>query len=99
MWSTVNFNIEHALDCRFGDLIVAGIMRFVMLLMTLLLWFGHLLCVMDLMANLMYVLIADLCVYGVWQLQTDALFDIRVVDTDVQSYCLPVLYCVTHSRG
>jgi len=32
-------------------------------------------------------LIADLCVCGVWGPQTEALFDIRVVDTDAQSYC------------
>jgi len=30
-------------------------------------------------------LIADLCVHGVWESQTKALFDIRVVDTDAQS--------------
>ena len=32
-------------------------------------------------------LIADLCVRGVWEPQTEALFDIRVVDTDARSYC------------
>ena len=31
-------------------------------------------------------LIADLVVRGVWQPHTEALFDIRVVDTDAQSY-------------
>ena len=31
-------------------------------------------------------LIADLCVHGVWEPQTEALFDIRVVDTDARSY-------------
>jgi len=31
-------------------------------------------------------LIADLCVCGVWQPQTEALFDIRVVNTDARSY-------------
>ena len=31
-------------------------------------------------------LVADLCVRGVWEPQTEALFDIRVVDTDAQSY-------------
>ena len=31
-------------------------------------------------------LIADLCVRGVWEPQTKALFDIRVVDTDAWSY-------------
>ena len=30
-------------------------------------------------------LIADLCVRGVWQPQCDALFDIRVIDTDARS--------------
>ena len=32
------------------------------------------------------VLIADLCVRGVWLLQAEALFDIRIIDTDAQSY-------------
>ena len=31
-------------------------------------------------------LIADLCVCGAWLPQAEALFDIRVVDTDFQSY-------------
>ena len=31
-------------------------------------------------------LIADLCVWGVWETQTEALFDIKVVDTDAWSY-------------
>ena len=31
-------------------------------------------------------LIVDLCVYGVWEPQIEALFDIRVVDIDAQSY-------------
>jgi len=33
------------------------------------------------------LLVTDLCVRGVWQPQTKALFDIRVVDTDTWSYC------------
>ena len=32
------------------------------------------------------VLIADLCVQGVWLPQAEALFDIRIIDTDAQSY-------------
>ena len=32
------------------------------------------------------VLIADLCVRGVWLPQAEALFDIRIIDTDAQSY-------------
>ena len=36
------------------------------------------------------VLIADLCVWGVWLLQAEALFDVCVIDTDAQSYlCQP----------
>ena len=31
-------------------------------------------------------LIADLCVCGVWEPQTEALFDIRIFDTDAWSY-------------
>jgi len=31
-------------------------------------------------------LIADLCARGTWEPQTEILFDIRVVDTDAQSY-------------
>ena len=36
-------------------------------------------------------LIADLSVRGVWMLQAETLFDVRVVDTDAQSYhnCMP----------
>ena len=32
-------------------------------------------------------LIADLSVHGVWEPQTEALFDIQVVDIDAWSYC------------
>ena len=32
-------------------------------------------------------LVADLSVRGVWTAQSEALFDIRIVDTDAQSYC------------
>ena len=32
------------------------------------------------------VLIADICVWGVWLPQAEVLFDVRVIDTDVQSY-------------
>ena len=32
------------------------------------------------------VLIADLCVQGVWLPQAKALFDIHIIDTDAQSY-------------
>ena len=33
-------------------------------------------------------LITDLCVRGVWEPQIETFFDIRVVDTDVRSYCV-----------
>ena len=32
-------------------------------------------------------LVADLAIRGVWLPQSGALFDIRVIDTDAQSYC------------
>ena len=32
------------------------------------------------------VLVADLCIRGVWLPQAEALFDIRIIDTDAQSY-------------
>ena len=32
-------------------------------------------------------LVADLSVCGVWVPQFEALFDIRIIDTDAQSYC------------
>ena len=32
-------------------------------------------------------LVADLSVRGVWTPQSDALFDVRIVDTDAQTYC------------
>jgi len=46
-------------------------------------------------------LIADLCVRGVWQPQTKALFDIRVIDTDALSYsaCTPLtLLCLAEAE-
>jgi len=39
-------------------------------------------------------LIANLCVHGVWQPQTEALFDIRVVDIDAWSYSACALLAV-----
>ena len=32
------------------------------------------------------VLVADLCIRGVWLPQAEALFEIRIIDTDAQSY-------------
>ena len=39
---------------------------------------------MDLLV--LILLIVDLCVHGIWESYTEALFNIRVVDTDVRSY-------------
>ena len=38
-------------------------------------------------------LIADLSIRGVWQPQTAALLDVRVVDTDAQSYASRTVLC------
>lgn len=45
-------------------------------------------------------LIADLGIRGVWQLQSEALFDIRVTDTDAQSptLCLCHVYFCSRSE-
>ena len=39
-------------------------------------------------------LIADLCVHGVWEIQTEVLFDIRVVVTDASHimFTAPVMF-------
>ena len=63
-------------------------------LVVLLLWLlRNLLCACDASASA-NTLIADLRVCVVWQPQTEALFDIRVVDTDARSYCgrTPVMF-------
>ena len=44
-------------------------------------------------SNQSKVLIADLCVYDVWQSQSKVLLDIRFDDTDVESYCV----CTPHA--
>ena len=45
-------------------------------------------------------LIDHLCVGVVWEPQTEALFDIRVVDANVRSYraCTPHVLCTTDSE-
>ena len=43
-------------------------------------------------------LVADLCLRGVWQPQTQSLFDIRGVDTDTRSYCGRTLTIVLRLR-
>ena len=42
-------------------------------------------------------LIADLGIRGIWQPQTETLFDIRVVGTDAQSYVKPTVEAVLHT--
>ena len=42
-------------------------------------------------------LIANLCVHGVWEPQTEALFDIRVIDTDARSYLARTPQDVLHT--
>ena len=84
------FSIEHALDCHFGGLVSCRHNEVCDA-------FGELASlvwspvvkepvVQDGSASA-DALIADLCVRGVWGPQTEALFDIRVVDTDTRSYC------------
>ena len=84
------FSIVHALDCRFGGLVTCrhnevhdtfGDLAF-------LVWSPVVRepVVRDGSAGA-DVLVADLCVRGAWGPQTEALFDITVVDTDARSYC------------
>ena len=84
------FTVDHALDCHFGGLVTRrhNEVRDAFGDLASLVWSlvrrepvvreasddGH------------GALIADLAVRGVWQPQCDALFDIRVVDTDAPSY-------------
>ena len=42
-------------------------------------------------------LVADLAIRGLWQPQTEALLDVRVVDTDAKSYCHRPVDQVIHS--
>ena len=84
------FSIEHALDCRFGGLVTRrhNEVRDAFGDLASLVWSPVVKepVVHDGSAGA-DALIADLCVCGVWGPQTKALFDIRVVDTDAQSYC------------
>ena len=86
----VPFSIEHALDCRFESLVTRRhdeVLDAVGDLASLV-WTPvvkePVVCDGSAGAD---TLIADLCVCGVWEPQTEALYDIRVVDTDAQSYC------------
>ena len=84
------FSIEYALDCRFGGLVTCrhnGV-RDAFGDLAFLVWSPvvrePVVCDGSASAD---ALVADLCVRGVWGPQTEALFDIRVVDTDARSYC------------
>ena len=84
------FSTEHALDCHFGGLVTRrhNEVRDAFGDLASLVWSPVVKepVVHDGSAGA-DVLIADLCVCGVWGPQTEALFDIRVVDTDARSYC------------
>ena len=84
------FSIEHALDCRFGGLVSRrhNEIRDAIGDLASLVW-GNVVCepvVCDKSSSSDGALVADLCVRSVWIPQSEALFDIRVVDTDTQSY-------------
>ena len=88
------FSIEHALDCHFGGLVTRRHIevRDAFGDLASLIWAPvvkePVVCDGSAGAD---TLIANLCVQGVWEPQTKALFDIRVVDTDARSYraCSP----------
>ena len=83
------FSIEHSLDCRFGGLVTRrhNEVRDAFGDLASLVWSPVIkepvVCDGSAGAD---TLITDLCVRGVWEPQTEALFDIRVVDTDARSY-------------
>jgi len=84
-----SFSIEHALDCCFGGLVshrrneVRDAFGDLASLVWLPVMKEPIVCDNSAGAD---TLIADLCVCGIWEPQTKALFDIRVVDTDARSY-------------
>ena len=83
------FTTDHALDCRFGGLVTRrhNEVRDAFGDLSSLVWGSiHREPVVQEACDGCGALIADLAVRGVWQAQCDALFDIRVVDTDAPSY-------------
>ena len=85
------FNLSHALSCRRGGLIIKrhNEVRDTVGDLSALVWSPVNQEPIVKEANLqdnIPALRADLAVRGVWERQTEALFDIRVVDTDAQSY-------------
>ena len=94
------FSIEHALDCCFGGLIGCrhnGVCDAFCDLASLV-WspITKEPVVHDDSVTGADTLVADLCVCGVWEPQTETLLDIRVVDTDAQSIVLtlPMMFWV-----
>jgi len=90
------FNIEHALDCRHGGLVSPKHNEVCDAFGDLasLVWSPVLKepVVCNGSAGNSDTLIANLCICGAWQPQTEALLDIRVIDTDAWSYsaCTPL---------
>ena len=85
-----SFSVEHALSCRFGGLVVHhhNEVQDAIGDLVSLVW-GNVMCepvVCEQTVSSGCALVADLRVCGVWIPQAEALFDIRVVDTDTQSY-------------
>ena len=85
------FSLSHALLCRKGGLVIQrhNEVRDVVVDISAMVWrqVKHESVVKEAdVQNGTQALIADLAVRGVWVPQAEALFDIRVVDTDAQSY-------------
>jgi len=84
-------SIEHALDCRIGGLVGRrhNEVQDAFGDLASLVWNPVIKepVVSDSSDGIFEPPVADPCVHWVWQPQTEALFDIRVIDTDAQSYC------------
>ena len=85
------FTVDHALDCRFGGLVTRrhNEVRDAFGDLSSLVWgpVHREPVVQEASDDGRTVLKADLAVCGVWQPQCDAIFDVRIVDTDAPSYC------------
>jgi hypothetical protein len=84
------FNVTHALDCRKGGLVVLrhNEIRDTISSLASMIW-GQVTkepVISDSSTPNSDSLIADIAIRGVWQRQTTALFDVRVIDTDAKSY-------------
>ena len=87
------FVVEHALDCHVGGLVslchseVWDAIGDLSSLVWKQVQKEPIVCESTIDDSISETLIADLRVRGVWELQVDAIFDVRVVDTDAPSYC------------